>query len=138
MDIVYLWCDGSDALWRNRRKQTFDLLEDREHLTRYANVEGRFRDNGELLYSLRSLELYYKERGNIYIISDGQIPASLDEQAGIQFIYHSDFLPYTPTFSSKAIEASIPFLSQISEEFLFLNDDVFFGPRFSVNSFLKD
>lgn len=81
MDIVYLWCDGSDKKWRNRRKHTFDALEDKEHLTSYANVEGRFRDNGELLYSLRSLELYYREHGNIYIISDGQKPAYLDEHA---------------------------------------------------------
>ena len=58
VDIVYLWVDGNDTHWRARRLLALQRLKFTDHvdMAAYSNVEGRFRDNDELRYSLRSLE----------------------------------------------------------------------------------
>ena len=56
VDIVYLWVDGNDAQWRARRRLARQRLtfDDQVDMAAYSNVEGRFRDNDELRYSLRA------------------------------------------------------------------------------------
>eukprot|EP01036_Dinobryon_divergens_P051523 gene51523-68944_t len=55
IDIVYLWVDGNDDQWRQKRQQAVQQLSARERdaIAPFGNVEGRFRDNDELRYSLR-------------------------------------------------------------------------------------
>ena len=76
VDIVYLWVDGSDAAWRSKRQQARHALnaEQRQQVPVYGDVEGRFRDNDELRYSLRALERFFPQHGHIYIVTDGQVP----------------------------------------------------------------
>ena len=108
-------------------------------LEQYGNVEWRFRDNGELKYSLRSLETYFPEHWNIFIVTDNQVPDFLKLDDRIKIIYHSDFmnLESLPTFSSKNIVSQIPNIPEISEKFLICNDDVFFGPNFRITDFFS-
>lgn len=141
IDIVYLWVDGSDESWKMKRWKAFDSLSERNYLETYANVEWRFRDNNELLYSLRSLEKYFPEHGNIYIVTDGQIPPFLgNDRAGIQVISHEKFMRAGtyPTFSSKNIVSQIADIPSISEKFLVLNDDIFLWPDFEVTDFFDE
>lgn len=138
IDIVYLWVDGDDRDWKEKRMKTYSAHKDEDMLDQYANVDGRFRNNSELLYSLRSLEKYYPECGNIYIVTDHQVPDFLEKNDKIHFIFHDEFMreDQLPTFSSKNIEASLVDIPGVSDTFLYLNDDVFFWPRFSIDDFL--
>lgn len=54
IDMVYLWCDGNEKDFRNRRK--FYLKTENQKLDEEVIGEKRFFDNEELRYSLRSLE----------------------------------------------------------------------------------
>ncbi|MDC8774274.1 stealth family protein [Roseateles albus] len=131
VDIVYLWVDGSDPAWRRKRRRAAARLcaGHRDAMAVYGNVEGRFRDNDELRYSLRALERYFPAHGHVYLVTDGQRPAWLIESERLTVIDHSALMPAgaLPTFDSGHIESYIHRIPGLSERFLYLNDDVFLG-----------
>ncbi len=130
-DIVYLWVDGNDPRWRTKRRSAAQLLspEAQTAMARYGNVEGRFRDNDELRYSLRALQAYFPDHGHVYIVTDGQTPAWLQATRGLTIIDHRELIPAhcLPTFDSGNIESYIHRIPNLSERYFYLNDDVFFG-----------
>jgi Stealth protein CR2, conserved region 2/Stealth protein CR1, conserved region 1/Stealth protein CR4, conserved region 4 len=131
IDIVYLWVDGNDPVWRQKRQSSLNRLdtENRSSIAKYGNVEGRYRDNDELRYSLRALERYFPDCGHVYIVTDAQTPAWLQSSAQITIIDHKDLIPAVqlPTFDSANIESYIHRIPNLSERYFYLNDDVFFG-----------
>ena len=58
----------------------------------YANTDGRFRDNGELIYNLRCLEKFFPNHGHIYIVTDEQRPDWLAQTDKITIIDHQDII----------------------------------------------
>jgi hypothetical protein len=137
IDIVYLWVDGNDPSWRRKRHlASLQQGVGRPHdLALYGNVEGRFRDNDELRYSLRSLERYFPDHGHIYIVTDDQCPAWLCPSERLTVIDHRDLIPVDclPTFDSANIESYIHRIPGLSERYFYLNDDVFFGAPVKIS-----
>ncbi|WP_291012027.1 Stealth CR1 domain-containing protein [Hydrogenophaga sp.] len=131
IDIVYLWVDGSDPMWRAKRHAAALRLgtTETQSMAPYGNVEGRFRDNDELRYSLRALERFFPDHGHVYIVTDGQTPPWLRASSRLTVICHQDLLPAhrLPTFDSGNIESYIHRIPGLSERYFYLNDDVFFG-----------
>lgn len=131
IDIVYLWVNGSDPVWRAKRHAAALCLGTAESqtLAPFGNVEGRFRDNGELRYSLRALERFFPGHGQVYLVTDGQTPPWLRSSSRLTLISHQDLLPANrlPTFDSGNIESYIHRIPGLSERYFYLNDDVFFG-----------
>lgn len=95
----------------------------------YSNVEGRFRDNHELSYSLRALEKFFPDHGHVYIVTDAQAPAWLRSSERMTLVDHRDLIPAAslPTFDSGHIESWIHHIPGLSERYFYFNDDVFFG-----------
>ena len=137
IDIVYLWVDGQDARWRAKRRQALQNLSDpcSVAIAPFGNVEGRFRDNDELRYSLRALERFFPEHGHIYIVTDGQAPAWLQRSERLTVVDHLELIPAhaLPTFDSGNIESYIHRIPGLSERYFYLNDDVFFGAPVNVD-----
>jgi hypothetical protein len=131
IDVVYLWVDGNDPVWRAKRQQAAASLshDSLEHMAMYGNVEGRYRDNDELRYSLRALEQFFPQHGHVYIVTDGQRPAWLQPSSGLSVVDHSALIPANrlPTFDSGHIESYVHRIPGLSERYFYLNDDVFFG-----------
>jgi hypothetical protein len=131
IDIVYLWVDGADARWRERRRaaRLRSDARDAPGLARYADVEGRYRDNGELRFNLRALERFFPGHGHIYLVTDDQRPDWLLAGDGLSVISHRDLMPAAalPVFDSSHIESYLHHIAGLSERFIYLNDDVFFG-----------
>ncbi len=128
VDLVYLWVDGSDEKWLEK-KNYYQKLEKGE-LDIQAVNKGRYTDNDELRYSLRSVEKYAKWINKIYIVTDNQIPKWLDtSNEKVKVIFHKDFIPQDklPLFNSEAIESYLPFIPGLSEHFLYACDDYYFG-----------
>jgi len=134
-DIVYLWVNGQDSQWLERR-QAAEKQYYGPQSCRFSNVEGRFRDNDELRYSLRSLVPHLDSFGQIFIITDQQRPHWLVEHPRIRVIDHTclRYADKRPTYSSKALEACLDRLPT-SHNFIYLNDDVFLGRNFSLSHF---
>jgi len=131
IDIVYLWVDGNDAAWRARRQAALQQLgsDSSAAMARYSNVEGRFRDNHELRYSLRALEKFFPQHGHVYLVTDGQRPDWLRPSERLTLVDHRDLIPEAslPTFDSGHIESWIHHIPGLSERYFYFNDDVFFG-----------
>jgi hypothetical protein len=131
IDVVYLWVDGNDANWRARRAAALAALSEDTGaaMALHANVEGRFRDNQELRYSLRSLERFFPQHGHIYIVTDGQAPDWLRPSDRLTLVDHRELIPaaHLPTFDSGHIESWIHHIPGLSERYFYFNDDVFLG-----------
>jgi hypothetical protein len=136
IDIVYLWVDGNDSVWRAKRRTAANRLSasHRGAMAQYGDVEGRYRDNEELRYNLRALEKYFPAHGHIYVLTDAQTPAWLKSSEWLTVVDHQDLIPaqYLPTFDSSNIESYIHRIPYLSERYFYLNDDVMFGAPVNV------
>ena len=131
VDIVYLWVDSNDKTWQKKRQVSFEafLKTNKDDIAPYANTEGRFRDNGELIFNLRCLEKFFPNHGQVYIVTDEQKPAWLVQNKQVTIIDHKSIIPekVNPIFTSAHIESYIHHIPNLSENFFYLNDDIFFG-----------
>jgi hypothetical protein len=137
IDIVYLWVNGNDDAWRAKREKLAKRLSASDPLSvaKFGNVEGRYRDNDELRFSLRALEKFFPEHGHIYIVTDGQAPDWLRATEHVTLVDHRQLIPHAalPTFDSGNIESYIHHIPGLSERYFYLNDDVFFGAPVCVD-----
>jgi len=131
IDVVYLWVNSNDKKWQKKRRNSFDIFlkNDKDNIALYANTDGRFRDNGELIFNLRCLENFFPKHGHVYIVTDEQRPAWLSQNKNVTIIDHKDIIPnkVNSIFASANIESYIHHIPNLSEKFFYLNDDIFFG-----------
>ena len=135
IDVVYTWVDGKDPAWRERKQAALAAAGLGPHA---GALDTRFNDNGELRYSLRSVEQFAPWVRNIYLVTDQQVPDWLDpQQTRITIVDHRDIFPpdALPTFNSHSIEARLHTIPGLSEHFLYFNDDFFLGQPVSPYTF---
>jgi Stealth protein CR2, conserved region 2/Stealth protein CR1, conserved region 1 len=142
IDIVYLWVDGNDPAWRLQRARASAAMNasDLARLALHGNVEGRYRDNDELRYSLRALERFFPAHGHVYLVTDGQTPHWLRSSNRLTVIDHRDLMPAAqlPTFDSGHIESYVHRIPGLRERFFYFNDDVFFGAAVHADDWFFD
>lgn len=129
IDVVYLWVDGQDPEWSETRDSV--IAELTGTVPSNSSDPSRFRDNGELRYSLRSIFHHCDWVRNIILVTDSQVPPWLDtSHPRIRMVTHQELFGSSgrlPTYNSHAITSRIHHLDGLSEQFLILNDDVFVG-----------
>ncbi len=136
IDLVYTWVNGNDPEWIAKRnacigKPTTDSKDGK-------NCKGRYEDNGELKYSLRSIEKYAPWVRKIFIITDNQVPEWLDTaNPKIQIVDHTEILPAEslPCFNSVIIEHHLHRIPGLSEHFLYANDDMYINKPVTPEDF---
>lgn len=137
IDLVYTWVDGSDPEWISARDEFLEVDQPKALPTSAA--EARFLSNDELRYSLRSVEAFLPWVNHIYVVTSGQIPEWLDSNhPRLSVVKHEDIFKNTedlPTFNSHAIESQLHRIPNLSEHFLYMNDDFFFGRPLHKNVF---
>jgi hypothetical protein len=130
IDVVYTWVDGSDSEWQARKAAVHSGIGLGE-LNEFASNESRFLSRDELRYSLRSLDMYAGWVRHVYLVTDRQVPSWLDtSNPRLTVVDHRDLFGdrgRLPTFNSHAIESQLHHIPGLSEHYLYLNDDVFFG-----------
>ena len=123
IDLVYLWVDGNDPVWKARHDACIGKSEEGVGV----NCKGRFADNDELKYSLRSVEMYAPWIRHIFIVTDSQVPAWLDvSNPKVSIVDHKDIMPEQalPCFNSRVIEHHLANIPGLSERFIYANDDM--------------
>ena len=119
VDFVYTWVDFTPEFIQELQIYKNDFIP-----------ASQYRDNDELKYSLRSVEMYADWVNHIYIvIKDGQFIPWLDtNHPRITVVYHSEIIPlqYLPTFNSIVIESFLHRIPGLSENYLYINDDILF------------
>ncbi len=138
IDAVYLWVDGKDPAFRTQYKQALDNQTSGSRKNSVA--PHRFRDNGELRHSLRSVHQFAPWIRRIHILTNGQVPAWLNtSHEKIALVTHDvvfDDKAHLPTFNSNAIEMQLHRIPGLSKRFLYFNDDVFLGQPVSKSDYL--
>ena len=127
IDIVYTWVNGTDPRWLSEK--SYYQNGNKEKSAHHDN--NRYRDNEELRFSLRSIEMYAPWVRHIFLVTDGQVPSWLNiENDRITIIQHATIfnnISHLPVFSSPSIESHLNSIPDLSEHFLYFNDDVFLG-----------
>jgi len=134
IDVVYTWVENTPE--HDNLRRYFMQKDGKKEAT--DNGVNRYTDNGELKYSIRSVYNFAPWVRQIFIIADdSQSPAWL--RAGsencsipVKVIPHSllfgpQYKAHLPTFNSQAIEVHLHRIPGLSEHFIYLNDDMFFG-----------
>lgn len=138
IDVVYTWVDDSDPVWRASRDRARQLVTPGGLHVQAAN-DSRYTSRDELRYSLRSIHQNAPWVRNIYLVTAGQAPSWLNTRhPNLHVVDHRDiFSDFTalPTFNSHAIESQLHHIPGLSECFLYLNDDVFFGRPVTPGNF---
>jgi hypothetical protein len=125
IDAVYTWVDGADPAHAAKRAR---YLREQRGIHENGLEQARFRDNEELRYSMRALELYAPWIHSVILVTDRQIPAWLKrDHPAVRIVDHTEFIParFLPTFNSHVIEAYLHAIPALAEHYLYLNDDVF-------------
>ena len=136
VDVVYTWVNAQDPDWQQQ-------FREHAHPTAMPSIDSpgdggggdgddptsdRFLSRDELRYSLRSLLHFAPWVGHVYIVSNCKPPEWFDEHnQRVRWIYHEEILDpaFLPTFNSHAIETAIHRVPNLSEHFLYFNDDIF-------------
>ena len=131
IDIVVPYVNGNDPEWlKIYEKYTND---DDIH-----NKAVRFDGNDILKYVFRSIELYLPWINNIHLLvmMDSQVPEWVNREE-IHIVYHNDFIPehLLPVFNSTAIEMFLWDIPDLSEQFIYINDDMIFNQLLRPDDF---
>ena len=140
IDAVFTWVDGNDIDWMSRKS---NFLHDKpEKLqNKKVNSKGRFFDNDELKYSLRSIYQFAPWINNIYIITDNQTPKWLNiDHPQINIVDHKEIFDSKdlPSYNSMAIEMNLHKINGLNNFFLSFNDDFFIGRMTSPGDFFQN
>lgn len=136
VDLIYLWVDGDDPLWQKKKGQFTDTVYDNSE----THNKGRYADNDELKYSLRSAYKHVPWIRKIYIVTDNQQPSWLDtSHPQIQIVDHQEIFPegILPSYNSSVIEYFLYKIPGLSEHFLYSNDDMFFNTDLAPEFFFS-
>lgn len=137
IDLVYLWVDGNDPVWQEKHHAFLGLPSDQAG----TDCKGRYANNDELKYSLRSIEMYAPWVRKIFIITDHQTPDWLDtSNPKIQIVDHTEIMPpeSLPCFNSSLLEHFICRIPDLSEHFIYSNDDTFLNKPVQPSTFFAE
>ena len=131
IDAVITWVDGSSQKHTQRRqKYMADVIGP---LHENAINPHRWACNQEILFCLQSIYNFAPWIRKIWIVVDSETPnisaLPVNLQKKIFFVFHQEiFKEYSdnlPTFNSVSIETFLWRISELSDRFLYFNDDVF-------------
>jgi hypothetical protein len=135
VDIVYTWVENNPEF----EKEKQGWLE-KEGIKNKNIGNNLYTDHQELKYSIMSLKKYFPYYRYIYIVvKDGQYPKYIENDDKIKIVNHSEIIPkkYLPTFNSCVIEAYLHHIPNLSEYYLYLNDDLMFLKKLSIEYFIE-
>lgn len=137
IDIIVTWVDEKDSDWL---KQKQNCLK-KQKIEASSNSNIRFESWDNLKYWFRAVEKFMPWFHNIIFVTYGHAPGFLDVQhPKLKVVKHSDYIPreYLPTFNSNTIEMNFHRISQLSENFIIFNDDLFPLQPIEENYYFKD
>lgn len=134
MDFIITWVDSEDENW----KKTYNEYSSR--IDRGDKREARFRDWKNLQFWFRGVEKFAPWVEKIHLITVGHHPQWLNlDHPKLNLVKHEDFIPeqYLPTFNSEAIELNFHRIKELSEQYVYFNDDFFVIDDLKPSIFFK-
>ena len=125
VDLVVTWVNPFDTQWREQKDRYFSELNNKEQLN---NGQERYREWDLFKYWFRAVEKYAPWVRYVWLVTYGHLPDWLNvNHPKLKIIKHEDFIPseYLPTFSTRSIELNLWRISELSERFIYFNDDMY-------------
>lgn len=137
IDIVVPYYNDSDDYWRNIMH---DYMEKEGSNDRQVIGEERYRDWENFKYFFRGIEENCKWVNKVFLIvaNETQIPEWLDrDNPKLRIVLHEEYIPkeLLPTFNTMTIEIFISRIEDLSDNYIYCNDDYFFLNPMSKNMF---
>lgn len=136
IDFVVMWVDGNDENWRNEKEK---YLPDDKKTVDSRSI--RYRDWENLKYFFRGVEKFAPFVNRVHFVTWGHLPEWLNTDCPkLSIVKHSDYIPseYLPTFSANPIELNLHRIKDLSENFVFFNDDMFIIKPVKETDFFVD
>ncbi len=133
IDFVVTWLDSTDSRWKEQ-------YQEYSQKTRGDKSKARFRDMNIFQYWFRAAESFAPWVHKIYIITNGKFPDWINpDHPKLVLVKHEDYMPkeYLPTFNSCAIELNIHRIKELSEHFVYFNDDILLNGPVNPEYFFK-
>ncbi len=131
IDAVILWVDGNDEKHQLKMLPYIDHKDERKSI----KFQNRFTQVNEIKYTVESILKFAPFIRNIFIITDEQKPDFLKSDkserlySNVNIIDHKlifkGYEEHLPTFNSRTIESLMFRIPELSEQFIYLNDDFF-------------
>ena len=121
IDFVITWVDGNDPEWQAQKA----LYSGKSIGDSRAK---RYRDWEFLPYWFRAVEACAPWVNQIHFVTCGHLPPWLNTQhPKLHVVNHKDYIPeqYLPTFSCRPIELNMHRIPGLSENFVYITDDMF-------------
>ena len=131
IDFVITWLDSSDKKWQN---------DFNKYSTKKIS-ESRYRDWDFLKYWFRSIEQNAPWVNKIYFVTYGHVPKWLNiNNEKLVIVNHEDYIPskYLPTFNSCVLEINFNNIKDLSNKFVYFNDDMFLNDIVTQEDFFVD
>lgn len=130
MDAVITYVNGMEPNWR---------LQYNTYVGGYM-VENKFLDYGTLKFVLRGISEHMKFIDRIFLVVSSleQVPDYINNNVII--ITHEQFIPkeYLPTFNANTIETFLWNIPDLSDQFIFFNDDMIPIGELEYEDFFKN
>lgn len=128
IDAVFTWVDGNEPLHKIKMQ---NYIGNKKSINSKA-IKMRFGQINEIEFSVKSIRKYAKFVRNIFIVTDNQTPEFLKEStkefSNVFIVDHKTIFEgyeqYLPTFNSRSIETLLYRIPNLSEHFIYLNDDM--------------
>ncbi|MDR2927927.1 MAG: Stealth CR1 domain-containing protein [Cytophagaceae bacterium] len=135
MDFVITWVNDKDPAWRADYEK-YSLIETGE------KRECRFRDWDNLHYWFRGVEKFapWVDRVFLIVASPSQLPEWLNtDHPKLRTVFHGEYIPeeLLPTFSPFPIEMFLHLIPDLSEQFVYFNDDFFIVNHIKPERFFR-
>ena len=125
IDAVITWVDGSDEKYKKKIEG---------HLTTSTNYKKQYLQANEIEYCVKSILKFAPFVRRIFIVTDNQRPSfnglkDLIVSNKVKVVDHKEIFKgyekYLPTFNIRSIDAVLHRIKDLSEMFVYFNDDVF-------------
>ena len=125
IDAVITWVDGSDQKYKKKIEK---------HLTTSTNYKKQYLHVNEIEYCVKSILKFAPFVRRIFIVTDNQKPSfngleDLIVSNKVKVVDHKEIFKgyekYLPTFNIRSIDAVLHRIEDLSEMFVYFNDDVF-------------
>lgn len=136
IDFVIPWVDGSDPKWLKEKNAYW--AQKTGQIWKDGNNVARFRDWDNLRYWFRGVEQYAPWVNRIYFVTWGHVPSWLNcNHPKLTIVRHEDYIPNEclPVFSANPIEINFHRIPNLSEHFVYFNDDMFLTNRVEPEDF---
>ena len=123
-DVVIPYVDNTDQVWQRIYK---DYCKNNNLVCKLADLHtDRYEDIGLINYQLKLINKHMPWVNKIYLLLMNQEQAPKNLPSNVEIVYHAKFIPqkFLPTFNSTTIEMFLWNIPNLSEYFIYANDDM--------------